>query len=200
MSQKIFPLLITTILLFFLSGINASAQDTYRDLSTSIEFPNRLGSLTFRGKHNYSNPALGTSLRYTLGNDVKADIYIYNLNIKNIGNNKITKPVIDQLVKAVQDVYTVQKKGLYNNVKPYPNEEKLKFNYKKIKDIQFTWTALTYNQTGNEETNRSPRRSFIYLTSKKDQFIKIRYTYMQSHGNIGHQIFTSFMKALAREL
>lgn len=204
MNQKTLITCLITFLLLIPLNISATAQEVkkevYQDTVTGIKFPSQLGSLRFIERKKYPDPALGISLRYALGKDVKADIYIYNLNTDNIGNNKITTPVINQLAQAVQDVYTVQKRGLYENVKPYPDTGKIKFNYKKIKEKRFTWTALTYSQKGPEETNRETRRSFIYLTSKKDQFIKIRYTYMQSHGNIGHQVFHSFMKALAREL
>lgn len=204
MNKKSFNTLLLAFLLLISFNISVKAQKVndaaYQDAATGIKFPRQLGSLGFIKKQKYPNPALGISVRYALGKDVKADIYIYNLNTKNIGNNKITTPVIDQLAQAVQDVYTVQKQGLYEDVKPYPDAGKLKFNYKKIKEKSFTWTALTYRQKGPHETNRETRRSFIYLTCKNDQFIKIRYTYMQSHGNIGHQLFNSFMKALAREL
>ncbi len=208
MNKNTITALLITFLLLIPLNISATAQETnkqaskqaYHDTTTGIKFPGQLGSLSYIKKQEYPNPALGISVRYALGKDVKADIYIYNLHTKNIGNNKITSPVINQLAQAVDDVYTVQKQGLYEDVKPYPDTGKLKFNFKKIKDKHFTWTALTYRQKGPQETNRKTRRSFIYLTSKNNQFIKIRYTYMQSHGNIGHQVFHSFMKALAREL
>ena len=90
------PKYILSALLLFLFARMLAAD------SSEIEFPSEIAGLINYGCHDYQEPGLGYSIRYQNNTLVKVDIYVYDKNLKGIGNRSVSDLVQKEFSEVIQ--------------------------------------------------------------------------------------------------
>lgn len=172
-------------------------SDSFKDASTGLTFPATLGSMQQKEVTDFEkqNPSsgLGVGILYRDPNPkIYADIYVYNLGLKDIPNGSISKIVQEQWKQAEQDIYTIQKQGKLQEVK------KLNETTSSLTSSNAGPTALrtdfSYIQNGEEKL------SHLLLTGYKNNFIKIRFTYPSRLKGEGEKALDGFVTGMGKLL
>ena len=90
------PKYILSALLLFLFARMLAAD------SSEIGFPIEIAGLINYGCHDYQEPGLGYSIRYQNNTLVKVDIYVYDKNLKGIGNRSVSDLVQKEFSEVIQ--------------------------------------------------------------------------------------------------
>jgi hypothetical protein len=96
-----------------------AAEDSslpHREASTGIVFPKTLGSMQGGSVTTYDKPELGISVRYSTPGFFKADVYVYDGGIKNLGTG-IAAEAVKPHFEQVQEVLAIfEEQGKYKDV------------------------------------------------------------------------------------
>jgi hypothetical protein len=165
---------------------------------TGIAFPQALGPLKRMGLKHYGSPDLGVSCRYAARPLPIADIYLYDNGVKDLGTG------LNQMVRLhfeqVQDeIFFMEKSGYYRSVKKVSEGETGLANG--ARKLPALVAVFTYRQPpGKGVAYTGVRTSYVYLTTYKGQFLKIRFTYPKNQENRGHKALQQFLADLGKIL
>ena len=155
------PKYILSALLLFLFARMLAAD------SSEIEFPIEIAGLINYGCHDYQEPGLGYSIRYQNNTLVKVDIYVYDKNLKGIGNRSVSDLVQKEFSEVIQIFQTFKEMGKYKDLKE-PIIKKVE-----IEDIPFLWAQVEYKQAPGEGViYLGDRVSETYLTGIMCNFLR----------------------------
>ena len=148
----------------------ASAK-SYDDKKIGIEFPNQIGSFEFRNYYKYDNEELGYSIGY---GSLKAQItlYIFDGGISEIQNGIGDRWVSLFCAQALEDVFTLERNGLYRFVVETPINELL---FSKEVLEYFISKSLHY-EINQGEIGYRPVTSYIFCRGVNSKMLKIRAT------------------------
>ncbi len=172
----------------------------FTEPATKIKFPKKLGGLDYIGMQKYPHPALGVSLRYSDNRTIKADIYIYNMGVSNIGHNTINSKLTRELANAFKQIKAMEQRGHYQNVRIASKNGKLKILKSKIRNTNFISLPVKFTQVDRNSSRPAPRESYIYITSRKNQFVKVRFTYTGGKKNVSKRYLQAFISSLSKAL
>jgi hypothetical protein len=161
-------IIVITLLLF-----NISWAEPYRHPETGLIFPEKVAGLERQPKvfdYEVSDPGLGMSVGYN-GPGIVATVYLYTMGLHDIPGD-VNAPVIKDVFRSAADeIATMNKYGYYSGlVTLFERTEPLS-------------NAGTGRQTlhGNYRFFRVGHQieslSHLYLTSYRNHFFKVRYTY-----------------------
>jgi hypothetical protein len=159
--------LIIAALLLFASGASAAP---YQHPATGLVFPDRLASMQKDKVTDYEkdNPGLGVGIGYN-SPGITLTIYVYNYGIKSLPGSPDDPAIRQHFAQVVGDVMTMGLRGRYIDlVKSQETEVVLGSSPTGPKALS---ASFSYVQ------NNVERLSKLYLTSYKNHFVKVRYTY-----------------------
>lgn len=166
----------------------AEAQSLpYREPSTGIVLPRVLGSMQGGSVSTYDRPEMGISVRYSAPGFLKADVYVYDGGMENLGTG-IGSADIRPHFKELQDVLSIfEKQGKYKGVKKLGEQEtSLVAGGKKIPALL---ARYEYSETPREGVDYAGKRvSCILLTAYKDNFLKLRFTFPEKDKKKGDEL------------
>jgi len=186
----------TVLWLLVLGAANAWAAEDFVDPQLNLRFPPSISKLPYVGQQKYDAPGMGYSLRYATP-QVKADIYLYDSGLSDIGDGIASKQVQSQFDQVLSAFPIMVKQGYYRDVKPLSRGKK---TFGKTKR-PFLWARYEYEVTAKPD-NVSPgaRISDTYLTGFQGQFVKLRITGEKMDEEKWDKISTDFAKSLSRVL
>jgi hypothetical protein len=171
---------LAVLVLTVAAGCLQAAQDDaepHREPNTGIVFPKTLGSMQGGAVHTYDKPELGISVRYSAPGFFKADVYVYDAGIKNLGTG-IKAEAVKPHFKEVQDMLPLmQQQGKYKGVKKLSEQETVL-----VAGAEKTPALIAcyeYSEVpGRQEVEYAGKRvSYILVTAYKDNFLKVRFTF-----------------------
>jgi hypothetical protein len=172
------------------------ANIIYTHPQTGILFPSEIDPLlTFSGLDNYEEKekGLGVGLRYDnskLG--IKANIYLYNQGKKNIPDGTLSSIVKEAYKDSISEMYGMEKKGYYKNVK------KLNNGIVSFRNNSFHRSKYSYKDLVLPENKRVNVVSYTYVTGYKGYILKIRFTYINDSPEDGEPFHDIFMKSILK--
>lgn len=170
------------------------AEEAYRDQSTGIVFPEKIGSLKFQERHEYKESGLGYKLRYQDERLFKVDIYIYDKTYQDIGSGIESEKVKAEFNEVLMVIRYMEKIGKYQDVKELKRTEK-QYGHG---GVRFLWARYQYKQTpGKDVLYHGERVSDTFLTAKNGKFIKVRLTLNKEQLRERKKDIQEFMKQLA---
>jgi len=122
-------------------------------------FPAKIAGLARGHKTDYNEPGLGFSVHYGKPGESWADIYIYNSG-ENLAAADPRKASAEQREIALGDIKTAVSAGSYQNATLI----------EKTEAAPFAKAHLAITQ------NRKTRDSYVFITLRKNNFVKIRLT------------------------
>ncbi|MBE3099203.1 MAG: hypothetical protein IMZ44_18970 [Planctomycetes bacterium] len=169
---------------------------------TGVVFPLTMGRFTFAGSQKYDKPELGVSIRYKASEPVsiRADIYVYDLGKKDLGNGIESEAVKAAFEQAKADITRMETTKRYKDVKPLPQEPVvLKVGEK---ELPMLGAAFEFTMLPPPGTSASPEAvaSHLFLTGYKDKFLKVRLTYPKAGKEKCAEALAEFMAALGAAL
>ena len=160
----------------------------HREPNTGIVFPKVLGSLEGGSVSTYDKPEMGVSVRYAAPGFFKADVYVYNAGMKNLGTG-IKAEAVRPHFTELQDVLSImEKRGRYKDVKKLNEQETtLVAGAEKIPALMasYEYSEAADNQTGEYAGKRV---SYILVTAYKDNFLKLRFTFPEKDKEKGEEL------------
>jgi hypothetical protein len=171
----------------------------YREPNTGLTLPGKLGPLTYVGVKEYERPGLGVCIRYGGQDQVKADIFIYDLGEKNLGRGLQSPAVTRQFAQAKGDISAMERLGRYKDLEQVSAQE-IAIPTPRGKILALS-AVFTFRLTeGPDPADREPRVSHLILTAYQDSFIKIRFTYPQNPPGREDRALGQFIEDLGRRL
>jgi hypothetical protein len=149
---------------------SADEQEVFKEPATGILFPGNLGKWTRVGDRTFG-PGLGVSITYKFEEGAIATIYVYNANLKTIPTGAGSKVVKEHFEQIKSEVSETQKRRQGSAMLKSENEVGLGSVSDSPRALRAVF-AIT-EKDGNELI------SHVYLTGYKDQFFKIRATYLR---------------------
>jgi len=192
-------------LLLNLSGYGLAEdlqRHVYREAKTGILLPSNLGPLRYQGVveyKDYNNPELGVSIRYAMldKSPARADIFLYDLGLKNLGTG-ILKPVVGLHFDALNDdVFDMEKTGRYMSVtRTSMSSTALIIPSGKLPALT---AQFRFKQpAGPDVIYEGFQLSELILTTYKDSFLKIRFSYPEEEKDKYKKVFTQFLSDLGK--
>jgi hypothetical protein len=158
--------------------------------------PMELGGLGYRFATIYEGetPGLGLSFRYTDGEAIRLDLYVYDLNLDYLEDGVSSAEVLEQF-DAVQT-------GL-DDLESYSEVELQRTETLTIsgrgEDQSFLY-ALYHYHDASEPGEKLLVHSHIILTAYRGKFIKIRASYGEEWTQIGQAKVAAFLRELAEQM
>ena len=173
---------------------SSHAYQDYRNPSTGLVLERKIGDLTLIKVTDFEKRqrGLGVGASYQGKDQFRGDIFIYNLGLSNIPREMSTKVMVDQLRQAQGDIYTHEKKGTYRSVKRL--DESSTFLGNPSLDVKALSAKFSYSLDGTE------RLSYLYLTSYKKHFIKIRISFPKKNQGKLKKTLSEFLNSIAKSL
>jgi hypothetical protein len=170
----------------------------YVEKQTGIAFPVSLGSMTFGESNTYDTPELGISVYYGVRGAVRvdADIYVYDMGIKNIGEGIDSNLANNHFKQCQGDISLIEKRGDYRDVTKIAEKTvALKIGGK---ELPMLCAVFEYSIVPDPGQSGEPRPvvSHIFLTTYRNNFLKIRFTYSAAGRDKGDEILKGFLDAL----
>ena len=168
MNPFLFPLLF---------GISALGIASLAAEEESHPLPEEIGELRFLDRKDYDKPGLGFSLRYEGPGFLKADIYLYDLDQKDLPDGIDSPHAAAQMKEIDWVIREFERRGHYEDV------ERTESGTKSLgKDqIAFLWNRHRYRQNHPEHPDDSePRISESFLRIEGGKFLKIRITTLEA--------------------
>lgn len=186
------------LILWVLVALPVAAEEppdrSYLHAATGLEFPSTLGAMQIVSIANYEekDPGLGTGLRYDDRESVKADVYIYNLGLKEIPAGTESPEMIRHLQQCENEIRAMEKLGRYQSVQEISRETVPLGG--EASAPRARWVFYSFKQDGVE------RLSHIYLTSYRNHFFKIRCTYPKADESHAKSVLDGFLSELGKIL
>ncbi len=158
--------------------------------------PVEFGGLVYRFATIYEGetPGLGLSFRYTDGEAIRLDLYIYDLNLDYLEDGVTSAEVLEQF-DAVQT-------GL-DDLETYSEVEMQRTETLTIggrgEDRSFLY-ALYHYHDASEPQGKSLVHSHIILTAYRGKFLKIRASYGEEWSQIGQAKVAGFLRELSEQM
>jgi hypothetical protein len=144
----------------------------YLEKQTGIAFPAAIGDLERGAVKDFPEPGLGVGVTYKAGSVLAVNLFVYDQGLKEIPSDPGSEAVRKQADKALEDIRTVAKQGLYPNlavtsrgVVPLTEDDK---------GPKAQRVVLSFGPEGG------PCTSYIYVAAYRNRFVKLRYTYPDS--------------------
>ncbi len=142
-----------------------------------IHLGNTIGTLQFVERTDYEQKELGYSLRYQTKDLLKADVYVYDLGIRNLADG-IASPEVRKEMQSVKNILRkMEEAGKYQQV------TELASGVRKFEDLKtrFLWARYSYQQSAGERVAFTGTRvSDTFLLVHRGKFLKIRITTKQT--------------------
>lgn len=143
------------------------------DDALGVTFPERIGALDLQYRQAYEQPGLGYALRYEDAHLFKVDVYVYDLDLPDIGDGPDSERVEQEFESLLGNMAEMERLGKYEGVElvaqgrtSFPSG-----------DLEFLWSRHRYRQLpGEDVAYLGPRISETYLSAKSGKFIKVRLT------------------------
>lgn len=154
--------------------------------------PKIVGSLRYHETTIFEDARMGVQFRYASPNGTKADIYLYNLGIKDIPND-ITSPRVAEFYQAAcSDVMAVAQRGILLDLEVKASQ------YLHLPDDaplpMYLWAAFYYRQAPGPQTDyEGMRYSHLALRTDGGYINKVRYTYPDTLSEGGEQDLMIFL-------
>jgi hypothetical protein len=164
-------LLLLPLLMLLIIGSDArpADKDVYREPATGLQFPAKLGKWV-RGQNREYGPGLGVSVAYDVAAGATATVYVFNLDLKNIPTGTGSAPVKDHFAQAKKDVAEAQKQKSGSSKLQSEGEVRLGAGADAPKALRAVFALK--DKDGNELGSQ------LYVTGYKNQFFKIRITFL----------------------
>ena len=180
-------------LLCFGVALTAVAKP-YKDKSTGLVFPDKIATLVKTSETNFENrsPGLGISVGYNaIGSFV--NIYVYNYRRKSIPEDVQSPVVKAHLKKVFNDILEEERRGFYKGVKKL-GQKVVPLNPKDPEGPKGWLLSMTYKFKGVDIISK------IFLTTYKNTFLKIRYSYNAVFKKRAENNFNKLLLFLADEM
>ena len=177
-----FRLKMNVVWIILLTGllIPVRAGGSGREGPPPLAFPPSLGTLTYVDRKTYEQPELGYSVRYAGRKGFKADIYVYDLGMKDLGTGEAGAVVLEHQEMVIHNVFTMQKNGVYRGVQVVEQEELSWATARGVMPLQHALIEYSQVRTENSQETETPVVSHVLLTTFQGHFLKIRFTYSKS--------------------
>ena len=157
-----------------------------REDAIAIDFPERLGELTLKGRTQFPQAAEGAVIAYE-GNDVRGAVYVYTAGLATIGNG-VGDPVIH---RHFQETVTALQTAAKSAGKVTPVRASTISAFKDC-GPQFLWRADEISMGGNALVTRT------YLTGYKNHFVKLRVTHPRASAAAAEDFVLQVRRLLGR--
>ena len=161
----------------------------YREPTTGICFPEKLGAFRQVGVREYEDPTMKVRARYRAPGPAKADVYVYTLGLKGIGTG-VRSPKVKAHFEAVKGA--ILKCTAYKGV---------------VQQAEGQWTIKTAKRELSalyarfEYTERSgPCVSCVLVTAYKGNFLKIRFVFQKREQGQAEETSKGFLTALGAHM
>lgn len=150
--------------------MNISAGTAFVDFDLGVMFPQKLGGMTCDRVEKYSNQEMGYSVFYSLGDEISAEVSVFNLDRKEIGTGPKAEG-IDVIFKALEvlnekredegEIARFKKRG--STVMPRNG------------DVQFANNVYQYSEQRTVDGKLDPitRIQSVYVTAAHNNFFKV---------------------------
>ena len=155
-----------TILLLFLS-IPSIADDVFVHEQTLLNFPSQLANMKREEITEYPDPSAGISINYRATDGTLATVFIYNRGLQLIPSGGESELIKNEMIEVIRSIKYLESQGVYSDLHILGGEP---IALSKSSDIK--WSRVAF--VGSAKSNLIVSR--IYITSIKDNFIKIRLT------------------------
>ena len=167
----------------------------YPESAPGITFPRLMGGLR-RGEvtdYEKKQKGLGIGIRYyDAENQIKADVYIYNLGLTAIPDGIESRELVGVFEQARREVHDMEKSGSYQSVKKL-SEDVASFGHFASAPRALR-AYFSFTQDGTD------RFSHIYLTAYKNLFLKIRFTYPKEQKANSEKFLAEFLEEMGKLL
>ena len=156
-----------------------------------------LGNLKFVERTDYEQKELGYSLRYQTKDLLKADVYVYDLGIRNLPDGIASPEIRKEMENAKGVLRELEKMGKYKNVKELGNGERKFENL----NTRFLWTRFSYEQSAGEGVAFTGARiSETFLLAHRGRFLKVRITAKHADWVKHEPQIDQFIREIAQQL
>ena len=171
----------------------------FQEPKTGVAFPGSLGPLKLMGVKRYQPAGLGLSVGYMAPGPMKADIYLYDADLKNLGTGLGSPQVHSQFGMAKEEIFMMGQRGHYRSVQLL-TEDKADLATPAV-PLPMLRAVFTYSQAPQSGDGQEiPRVSYLLVTAYRDSFLKIRFTFPESQKEQGEQALKQFLAELGQNL
>ena len=172
---------------------NVGEEVVFADNRVGLAFPRQLGGLSFQVREQFEPKSMGYSLRYAGGSDLRADVYIYDLQMPSIPDG-IVSPLIEEQLSEVEKVLKIlEQRGVYKGVRLVTRGVAPGTGV-----IPFAWSKHEYVQIGKAPRDISgPQVSQTLITGYHKAFVKVRLTYPTDKRSDADKPAADFITALS---
>ena len=160
-----------------------------REPAIGLDFPDRLGAMTLKGRIQFPQPTDGASITYETG-DVRGAVYAYNAGLKEVPTG-IGSPVIHKhFMETAAALQRASKEGPANTrVTPMKGSTLSAFPGC---GPQFMWRSDAIEMRGQSVVSRT------YLTGFNNHFVKLRVTHPRNDEKAAEQFVQDVRKLLGK--
>lgn len=160
----------------------------------AVELPRRMGPLQRVGDvRRYDTPDMGYSFRFE-AQSILADVYFYDEGQQDLGTGKLDDRTARHFRDVEEAIAHFAKEGRYRDV-VRRDKGKIKF---KIGDRKLPAHYAEFEYTHADRPGRSV--SIAVLTTWRDQYVKVRFTFSADREEEGQDAFDAFLADLGKAL
>ena len=160
-----------------------------REEAIGIDFPDRLGAFTLKGRTQFPNPKEGATIVYE-GNDTRGAIYVYDGGVSPIPDG-VASPQVSKHFRETQMALLQASAGGPGRAKVRPVKAATMSAFPGC-GPQFQWRADAIEIDGNELVTRT------YLTGYHNRFVKLRVTHPRGGDAAAEQFVQDVRKLLGK--
>ncbi len=172
---------------------NVGAAD-YIEKQTGVAFPDAIAQFTRVEVQELSDQRLGVAIRYVVPGLAKADLFIFDLGMREIETGVASRLVISQFERMKRDIFTLQDRGLYSDVKSLGEPSDIELP--RIGDLRLLHARPSYSERAPSGELKSKVFSHAYLTGYRNKFLKIRITYPVNAEEAGEKAAQQLLEGL----
>ena len=157
---------------------------------TGLAFPTTLGPLHRASSlRTYDRLELGASIRYSDQAPTRADIYLYDWGKTGLGTGRLSAAVRSHFEGMKRGILAMQENGSYLDVRKLSDEETaLETGAARVPMLH-----ASYAYAEKDPTQENKCISHLFLSTYKDKFFKIRFTYLEDKRAQGEQALKAFL-------
>lgn len=179
----------------------ARSQTAFVHPQTGIQLPRNLGPLRHEDVTDYAKGGradLGFKVRYSAWDSLTwADVYLYDLERKNLGTGIISPEVMKVFEMAKGDIYLMEKQGRYKNVRKIDEGTIILRTQSGI--LPMLWATFTYERLPDPSVDYpGPVISNLYLTTYRNYFLKVRFSSHASMRDFHRKAVQQFLDDLGK--
>ena len=155
-------------------------------------FPDELGGMKMVRVKDFEkeHPGFGVSITYCFKdcNQVRADIFVYNAGLKKIPTGSGHKLIHSEWQEAQKGIFEHEKRGTYQSVKLlYTSARLLGMDRNAPTALSAEFSFIRDGQ---------PYFSNLYLLGYKNNFIKMRFSYLSKDKKQSEKVLRAFLEGL----